>query len=80
MIADGSFLRLKNVTLSYNFKPKFVKDATVYFSGNNLLLLTSFDWGDPEASEYGADAIEQGVSKNIYPYSSSVAFGVKIKL
>jgi hypothetical protein len=80
MIADGSFLRLKNVTLSYNFKPKFVKDATVYFSGNNLLLLTSFDWGDPEASEYGADALEQGVSKNIYPYSSSVAFGINIKL
>ena len=80
MIADGSFLRLKNVTLSYNFKPKFVKDATVYFSGNNLLLLTSFDWGDPEASEYGADALEQGVSKSIYPYSSSVAFGINIKL
>ena len=66
--------------MSYNFKPKFVKDATVYFSGTNLLLLTNFDWGDPEASQYGADALEQGVSKNIYPYSSSVAFGINIKL
>ncbi|QHS54123.1 TonB-dependent receptor [Mucilaginibacter sp. 14171R-50] len=56
-VQDGSFLRIQNVNLGYNFKPNFVKGISnlrVYFSGNNLYTFTKFNPSyDPEVGENG---------------------------
>ncbi len=77
-IEDGSYLRLKTLTLTYDVPIKWEKglrDLQVYVSGNNLLLWTNFSFGDPEVSNYGR-GLEQGVATGQYPYAQSFTFGV----
>lgn len=50
---DVSFLRLKQVTISYNLPKKwlektFIKNARIYVMGTNLLTFSNFDLWDPE--------------------------------
>lgn len=49
-ISDASFIRLKNIQLSYRLRPEngIVKDAMIYFQGQNLLTLTKYFGLDPE--------------------------------
>lgn len=83
-IEDGSFLRLKSVSLSYNLPVermnlnKLFKSANIYITGNNLFLLTNFTLGDPEVSNYGGSALEQGVAAGSYPYTTSITAGIKV--
>jgi len=85
-IENGSFLRLKSVSLSYNLPVekmrlnKVFKRAKIYVTGNNLFLVTNFTLGDPEVSNYGGSALEQGVAAGSYPYTTSVTAGIKIDL
>lgn len=83
-IEDGSHLRLKALSLSYDFpkvnigsKPVF-ENLQVYVTGNNLFLWTNFTLGDPEVSNYGS-ALEQGVATGQYPYARSLTLGVNAK-
>ena len=77
-------MRLKNVTLNYDFDTvpglSFIESASVYLTGNNLLLLTNYKWGDPEVSDGGANTVAQGVADDQYPYASSVALGFRLNL
>ncbi|MGB7395259.1 MAG: TonB-dependent receptor, partial [Pricia sp.] len=69
-VEDGSHLRLKTATLTYNLPTDelgwdSVKNLSVYFSGTNLLLLSDFRLVDPETSRFGSDGlgnIAQGFS------------------
>ena len=79
-VVDGSYLRLRNVTLSYDFDLSFADSASVYATGNNLLLLTNYQWGDPEVSDSGTGSVAQGVSIDQYPYSTSLAVGFRLNL
>ena len=79
-VVDGSYLRLKNVTLNYDFDLPFADSASVYVNGNNLLLLTSYQWGDPEVSDSGSGSLAQGISDSPYPYSTSFAVGFRLNL
>jgi hypothetical protein len=56
-----------------------MKRASVYLTGNNLLLFTKFTHGDPEQSNYG-DGLAQGVANGGYPYNSSFALGFNLTL
>lgn len=69
---DVSFLRLKQVSISYNFPSRlldrtFIKDASVYLMGTNLLTFSSFKLWDPELNTNNGSA---------YPNSMTVALGV----
>ncbi len=50
VITDGSFIRLKNVSLSYAFPAKWVGDVgcTLVLEGQNLITLTRYKGADPE--------------------------------
>jgi len=82
-IEDGSFLRLKSVSLSYNLPVeklgigKIFKRANFYVTGNNLFLLTNFSLGDPEVNNYGS-GLEQGVAAGSYPYTKSITAGITL--
>ena len=80
-IEDGSYLRLKNVTLAYTIPHKFLafQNARFYVSASNLLTLTKYLGYDPEFS-YAAEPYLQGIDYGIYPASSSFVAGVKFGL
>lgn len=54
-VSDGSFIRLKNVQLTYQIPTanKIVKDVKVYFQGQNVLTLTKYFGMDPEFTVKG---------------------------
>lgn len=74
-ITDGSFLRIQNVTIGYNFKPnviKGVKNLRLFLSGNNLYTFTKFNAGyDPEVGE-------NGINEGGYPKTRAVSLGLNV--
>jgi TonB-linked SusC/RagA family outer membrane protein len=82
-IEDGSFVRLKNVQLSYNlpiekWKIKGLAKGQIYVSGQNLLTITKYSWYDPEVNSYGSsNSIVQGVDHYVYPTAKTLTFGVR---
>lgn len=80
-IEDGSYLRMKTVTLSYDFpiKQKFIKTLQAYVTGNNLVTFTKYLGYDPEFSA-SQSPLYYGVDTGMSPIARSVLFGVKIGL
>lgn len=77
-LEDASYIRLKNVTISYDLTDALRRCAhfdargsrmSVYFSGENLLTFTKYSGMDPEVGGY--DALR-------YPVSRVLSFGVKL--
>ncbi len=76
-IENGSYIRLDNATLGYNFKNlgSYVKNLRIYTSVNNLFVITKYSGIDPEVEQGG---IAPGVdSNNFYPKTRTILFGVK---
>ncbi len=83
-VEDGSYLRLKNLTFSYNFTGPLLKRWGVmrlqpYFTANNLFTLTGYSGMDPEVNEWGNDGGVQGIDWGSYPQSRSFVFGVNVE-
>jgi hypothetical protein len=75
-IEDGSYLRLKNVTLGYTLPKSLIKHAKMntarlYVSGQNLLTFTKYTGFDPEGSSNGIDM-------SLYPITRIVSAGINI--
>jgi TonB-linked SusC/RagA family outer membrane protein len=75
-LQKGDYLRLKDVTLSYTFPTKWLKQAKIgnlklYVSAQNIYTFHDVDWWDPER---GVDGIGYG----IYPMSKSLIGGLEI--
>ena len=75
-LQDGSYLRVKDITLSYNLPEKWVnainlKAVKVYVSGLNLYTFHDVDFWDPER---GLDGMGYGV----YPMTKSLVGGVEV--
>ena len=77
-IEDGSYLRLRSLSLSYELQVKdgFLKNATVYVAGNNLLTFTKYMGYDPEFSS-SPSVFAQGIDTGLDPQFRSVTLGVK---
>ena len=71
----ADYIRLKEVYLGYNIKPKYLKKwvgisaVTVYASGNNLFTITSLLEGDPERKDF---------ARGFYPQMSTYKVGLKV--
>jgi TonB-linked SusC/RagA family outer membrane protein len=80
-IEDGSYMRLKTATLSYNlpFKQGSFKYLVVYLTGNNLFTLTKYKGFDPEFSA-GESIFGQGIDNTLEPQVKSVQLGVRLGL
>ncbi len=80
-IEDGSYLRLRTATFSYDipFNSKFFKYATVYATGNNLFTITKYKGYDPEFSATES-VFGQGVDNMLEPQVRSVQLGFRLGL
>lgn len=80
-IEDGSFMRLKNVTLSYSIpEDKIpVNKIEVFVSGQNLFTLTKYKGLDPEFSASGS-TIAQGIDYGLTPQPKAFFVGVRLGL
>ena len=78
-IEDGSYLRLANLTLSYNFGKiqDYLQNLTVYATANNVFVLTRYQGLDPEVDLGG---ITPGVDwrEYRYPHTRTLMLGVKL--
>ena len=73
-VEDGSYLRLKNITLSYTFPTRWlekihVDNARIYLSCENVATLTKYSGFDPEVGINGIDG-------NRYPVSRTLSLGI----
>ncbi|GGK77771.1 SusC/RagA family TonB-linked outer membrane protein [Rufibacter glacialis] len=82
-IEDGSFIRLDNMTLGYNFntaKVSILKNARVYVTGQNLFLITNYSGLDPEviSSISGIGESPRGIDYMTYPRARTYMVGASI--
>lgn len=80
-IEDGSYIRIKTITLAYNLPSKwmdFIKidDARFYVTAENLFTFTDYTGFDPEVSRYGFDNTRMGYDYGGYPSAKSYIIGV----
>ena len=80
-IEDGSYLRLKNVTLSYDIpiSNTYLQGITIWAAGNNLFTLTRYLGSDPEFAQSNT-VLGQGIDRGLLPLGRNFSLGVKIKL
>ncbi|MBT1699145.1 TonB-dependent receptor [Fulvivirgaceae bacterium PWU4] len=83
-VEDGSYLRFKNIQLSYNLPVsaldlKWLTKAQIYVSAQNLITLTNYSWYDPEINTYGGStSIRQGIDHYSYPTAKTTTVGIRL--
>lgn len=82
VVEDGSFLRLKNVSLGYNFPKKVLRvlhlqTLRLYVSADNLLTFTKYSGPDPEVSTRNS-VLTPGFDWSAYPRARCVTGGLSI--
>lgn len=75
---DASYIRLKNVNVSYRLPATVsnkigLSNARIFFNGTNLLTASKFKWADPEVNQYGTRGWEN-------PFGKTYTFGLEVSL
>ena len=88
MVEDGSYVRLKNVSLRYDVPlPENIgiNGLQIFVTGTNLLTITDYSGFDPEVSSLDADTIRPvssglapGVDLGAYPRPKSFTLGLNV--
>ncbi|MCR5017675.1 MAG: TonB-dependent receptor [Bacteroidales bacterium] len=83
-LEDGSFFRVRNVTLSYDLPENLIgkmkmSGARVYVSADNVLTLTRFSGMDPEVRLDADTYSHAGLYSNNYPVPFSLVLGLDVK-
>lgn len=85
-LSDGSYIRLKTLTLGYSFPTSVLNKVKlsklrIFASAQNLLTITGYDGWDPEVNaDYQSTNINQGVDFYSAPQARVISFGVNISL
>lgn len=83
-IEDGSYLRIQNLAIGYNFPQKWIKKlgmsmARIYFNIQNLYTFTKYKGFDPEIGAYNQSVLMQNVDMGRYPTPRTYTVGVNIQ-
>ncbi|MFN8255488.1 MAG: TonB-dependent receptor [Bacteroidales bacterium] len=85
-LSDGAYIKLRSLTLAYNFPQKILNkikfsNARIYLQGQNLLTFTKYNGWDPEvSSDDFVDNVVSGVDFYSAPQPRSITFGINIGL
>jgi hypothetical protein len=82
-IEDGSYLRLKNLTLGYTLPKELIsklglENVRAYVNVQNVFTITKYTGYDPEIGASSASANVYGLDNGRYPSPSTCSFGVNI--
>lgn len=82
-VEDGSYLRISNVTLAYNFPRSLIAKAKMsalrlYATVNNLATITGYTGYDPDASTRRSDPTTPGVDYAAYPRARTFVAGLNV--
>ena len=82
-VEDGSYLKVKNITLAYDITHPALRKAHIsrirpYVTLDNMLTLTKYSGYDPEMSQY-TSATNMGIDWGTYPCVKTVLFGVNVE-
>lgn len=82
-VEDGSYIRLKNITLGYTFPSKLIKkfginNLRLYANIQNLLTITGYDGYDPEIGASTQSTNVYGLDYGRYPSPTVYSFGLNI--
>ena len=81
-IEDGSYLKIKNITLSYDIETRWLKKINVariqpYVTLSNFITFTKYSGFDPEMSQYSS-ATNMGIDYGTYPNVRTAIFGINV--
>ena len=82
-IEDGSYTRLKNITLGYNVNTHMINKAgikrvRVFAAATNLFTITNYTGYDPEVSSYNENDAQVGIDMGNYPSAKTYTIGLDI--
>jgi TonB-dependent starch-binding outer membrane protein SusC len=81
LVEDGSFVRLKNVTLSYNVPVtavKWLRNTKVFVTATNLLTFSNYKGYDPEVSANSTSALTPGIDNGTIPQYRTFSTGLSV--
>ena len=83
-VEDGSFLRLKNLTLGYTLPHKWVRKfhaskLRIYGTAQNLFCVTKYSGYDPEVNSASNNPMTPGLDWGAYPKSRVFTFGIDLQ-
>ncbi len=83
-VEDGSYLRVKDISLSYDFRGTWLKNLGIsklqpYFTATNLITITGYSGMDPEVNQWGNSGSVQGIDWGTYPHCKSFVFGLNVE-
>lgn len=81
MVEDGSYVRLKNVSLRYTLpvRGEYLSSVQLFVTGTNLLTITDYTGFDPEVSSLGGNSLAPGVDLGTYPRQRGYTLGANVK-
>lgn len=84
-IENGSYLRIKNIKLSYKFNKDWIEkiyltNLSLYFTVQNLYTFTKYSGMDPEVNYAGQDDLRMGTDFFTYPQATTFIFGINLGL
>lgn len=81
IIEDGSFLRLNNITVSYDLPVNNIdifERFNVFVTGQNLFVWTNYSGYNPEISSFSYDGLRNGIDWNGSPDAKNVSVGINV--
>jgi TonB-linked SusC/RagA family outer membrane protein len=84
-IEDGSYLRIQNITLGYNFSPllqrrfKYISRIRAYVSVQNLYTFTDYSGYDPEVGPVNGNVFLNGIDLGRYPVPRTITGGINVE-
>jgi len=77
-VEDGSFLKIKYITLSYDWNnpAKWLQKINFNFTVNNVYTFTRYSWFDPDVNAGGTNPACPGVDSYSYPSARSYNLGI----
>jgi len=84
-VKDGSFAKLKTISIGYSLSPSMLKriglsKLRVYITGQNLFVITKYKGVDPEIGQSSAqNTLDVGIDRGFYPQPKIIQFGIQAK-
>src|SRR5262249_50403767 len=83
LLEDGSFVRLRTVTLDYPLPDQLmsrygISATRLYVTVSNLKTWTDYSGFNPDVSSLGLGNVNRGIDVGAYPLAKSITFGVNV--